>query len=42
MIAVLYAPTEDSSEEDKEQFYSELDGVMRIANGLTMQQLEKV
>ena len=36
MIAVVYAPTEDSSEEDKEQFYSELDGVMRKANGLTM------
>ena len=36
MIVVVYAPTEDSSEEDKEQFYSELDEVMRKANGLTM------
>ena len=36
MIVVVYAPTEDSSEDDKEQFYSELDGVMRKANGLTM------
>ena len=36
MIVVVYAPTEDSSEEDKEQFYLELDGVMRKANGLTM------
>ena len=36
MIVVVHAPTEDSSEEDKEQFYLELDGVMRKTNGLTM------
>ena len=36
MIVVVYARTEDSSEEDKEQFYSELNRVMRKANGLTM------
>ena len=35
-IVVVYAPTEDSNEEDKEQFYSELDGVMHNMNGLTM------
>ena len=36
MTVVVYAPTEDIKEENKEQFYSELDGVMHKVNGLTM------
>lgn len=36
MTVVVYIPTEDSNEESKEQFNSELDGVMHKVSGLTM------
>ena len=36
MIVVVHALTGDSSEEDKNQFYSELDGIMHNVNRLTM------
>ena len=35
-IIVGYAPTNQASEEVKEQFYADLDGVMTKTNGLTM------
>ena len=35
-MIVAYAPTDQSSAENKDQFYSELDCVMNTANGLTM------
>ena len=35
-ILVVYAPTNQTSEEVKEQFYTDLDGVMTKTNGLTM------
>ena len=36
MIVVVYAPTEDSNDKDKEKFYMELDGVMCKANGIAI------
>ena len=36
LVVVVYAPTDQSSTEDKDQFYSDLDGVMTNANGLTI------
>ena len=36
MVVVVYAPTDQSSAEDKDSFYLELKGIMANANGLTM------
>ena len=36
MTVVVYAPTENNNEESKEQFYSELDGVMHKVYGLKL------
>ena len=36
LVVVVYAPTVQSSTEDKDHFYSDLDGVMTNANGLTI------
>ena len=35
-ILVVYAPTNQTSEEVKDQFYADLDGIMTKTNGLTM------
>ena len=35
-VVVVYAPTNQSTVEDKEQFYSDLDGVVSRTSGLTM------
>ena len=36
LMIVAYAPTDQSSAEDKDQFYLDLDCIMTTANGLTM------
>ena len=36
LIVVAYAPTDQDSTEEKDQFYSDLDRVMRNGNGLVM------
>ena len=36
IVAVAYAPTNQSSAEDREQFYSDLDRVLTRTSGLTM------
>lgn len=36
LVFVVYAPIDQSSTENKDQFYSDLDGVMTNANGLTI------